>query len=124
MLSYKVTGNPIVKKNTQKVIRRGGRTFVVYSAQYNAWLKDAMDELALQKRPDQPIDYPIILVCKFFMQTLRVVDLSALYEGIQDTLVKMEILKDDNFNIVIGHDGSRVKLDRKNPRTEVSIIKA
>lgn len=124
MLSYTVTGNPIVKKNTQKVIHRGGRSFVVYSAQYRSWLNNAMDELALQKRPDQPIDYPIILVCKFFMQTLRVVDLSALYEGIQDTLVKMEILEDDNFNIVIGHDGSRVLLDRKNPRTEISIIKA
>lgn len=124
MLTYTVTGNPIVKKNTQKVIRRGGRTFVVYSAQYRGWLNNAIDELALQKRPDQPIDYPIILVCKFFMQTLRVVDLSALYEGIQDTLVKMEILKDDNFNIIIGHDGSRVLLDRNNPRTEITIIKA
>lgn len=83
-----------------------------------------MDELALQKRPDEPIDYPVILVCTFFMQTLRIVDLSALYEGIQDTLVKMEILKDDNFNIVIGHDGSRVYLDRDNPRTEITIKKA
>jgi len=83
-----------------------------------------MDELALQKRPDEPIDYPVILVCTFFVQTLRIVDLSALYEGIQDTLVKMDILKDDNAWIVIGHDGSRVHLDRDNPRTEVEIIKA
>lgn len=124
MLSYTVSGNPIVKKNTQKVVRQRGRTFVAYSAQYRSWLHRAMDELALQKRPDEPIDYPVILVCNFFMQTLRIVDLSALYEGIQDTLVKMEILKDDNFNIVIGHDGSRVHLDRDNPRTEISIIKA
>ena len=124
MLSYTVSGNPIVKKNTQKVVRQRGRTFVAYSAQYRSWLHRAMDELALQKRPDEPIDYPVILVCTFFMQTLRIVDLSALYEGIQDTLVKMEILKDDNFNIVIGHDGSRVHLDRDNPRTEITIIKA
>ena len=83
-----------------------------------------MDELALQKKPAEPIDYPVILVlvCKFFMQTRRVVDLSALYEGIQDTLVKAEILKDDNFNIIVGHDGSRVLLDRDNPRIEVAII--
>lgn len=119
---YLVTGSPIVKKNTQKIIHRQGRTFAVYSGQYKGWLNNAMDELALQPRPDQPIDYPVILVCKFFMQTLRIVDLSALYEGIQDTLVKMEILSDDNFNIVAGHDGSRVLLDRQNPRTEVSIL--
>ena len=82
-----------------------------------------MDELALQQRPAEPIDYPVILVCTFFVQTLRVVDLPALYEGIQDTLVKMQILKDDNAWIVIGHDGSRVVLDRDNPRTEISIIR-
>jgi Holliday junction resolvase RusA-like endonuclease len=124
MLSYTVSGNPIVKKNTQKVVWRNGRSIVVYSPQYRGWLNNAMDELALQKRPAEPIDYPVLLVCKFFMQTLRVVDLSALYEGIQDTLVKMEILKDDNFNIIIGHDGSRVLLDRNNPRTEVAIVPA
>lgn len=122
MLSYTITGNPIVKKNTQKVIHRGGRSFVVYSAQYRGWLNNAMDELALQKRPEQPIDYPVLLVCKFFMQTKRLVDLSALYEGIQDTLVKMEILADDNFNIVAGHDGSRVLLDRERPRIEIAIV--
>ena len=122
MLSYTVTGNPIVKKNTQKVVWRRGRSIVVYSAQYRSWWNNAMDELAVQKKPAEPIDYPVILVCKFFMQTRRVVDLSALYEGIQDTLVKAEILKDDNFNIIVGHDGSRVLLDRDNPRIEVAII--
>lgn len=119
--NFIVSGSPIVKKNTQKVVRNGRRSFVVYSGQYKEWMHRAMDELALQKRPDQPIDYPVILMCKFFMQTKRVVDLSALYEGIQDTLVKMDVLKDDNFNYVAGHDGSRVLLDRENPRTEVSI---
>lgn len=120
---YTVSGQPIVKKGTQKVVRSHGRTFVTYSPQYRSWHHRAMDELALQKRPAEPIDYPVILVCTFFVQTLRVVDLSALYEGIQDTLVKMEILKDDNAWIVIGHDGSRVHLDRDNPRIEVSIIR-
>jgi len=120
--NYTVSGNPIVKKNTQKVVRNGNRSFVVYSAQYREWLHRAMDELALQDRPPEPINYPVILVCKFFMQTKRVVDLSALYEGIQDTLVKMDILADDNFNIVAGHDGSRVLLARQAPRTEVTII--
>ena len=123
MLTYTFTGNPIVKKNTQKVVWRNGRPIVVYSAAYRSWWNNAMDELALQKKPAEPIDYPVLLVCKFFMQTLRVVDLSALYEGIQDTLVKADILADDNFKIIVGHDGSRVLLDRQNPRTEVAIIR-
>lgn len=119
---FTVSGNPIVKKNTQRATWRRGYPVIVYTPQYREWAHRAMDELAIQKRPQEPIDYPVILVCKFFMQTKRVVDLSALYEGIQDVLVQMHILKDDNFNFVAGHDGSRVLFDKKNPRTEVSII--
>ena len=122
MLSYIVTGSPIVKKNTQRATWRHGYPLIVYSKQYREWAHRALDEIAIQPRPDEPIDYPVILLCKFFMQTKRIVDLSALYEGIQDILVQSHVLTDDNFNIVAGHDGSRVFLDRKNPRTEVTII--
>lgn len=119
---FTVTGNPIVKKNTQRAVFRRGYPIIVYSPQYREWAHRAMDELMVQKKPQEPIDYPVLLVCKFFMQTKRVVDLSALYEGIQDVLVQMHVLKDDNFNYVAGHDGSRVLIDRKNPRTEVTIV--
>lgn len=74
-----------------------------------------------QGRPAKPIDEPIILLCKFFMQTKRRVDLSNLYEGIQDVLVEMGVLADDDHTIVIGHDGSRVYYDKNNPRIEVII---
>ena len=40
-----------------------------------------------------------------------------------DILVYYGILKDDNFMIVAGHDGSRVKVDRVNPRTEIFITR-
>ncbi len=122
MLGYVINGNPTVKKNTQKVVRSRGRSFVVYSAQYRAWEKQASIEIAIQGTPMQPIDYPVLLVCKFFMQTKRRVDLSALYEGIQDVLVKSGVLADDNSSIVQGHDGSRVLLDRERPRIEVAIV--
>ena len=49
------------------------------------------------------------------------VDLSALYEGIQDELVKLEVLTDDNYTIVASHDGSGVFVDRVNPRMEIVI---
>jgi len=70
------------------------------------------------------IDTPVILLCNFFMQTKRRVDLSALYEGIQDVLVEKGYLADDHSGIVIGHDGSRAYLDRDNPRMEITIIDA
>jgi len=49
------------------------------------------------------------------------VDLSALYEGIQDVLVELNVITDDNYTIVASHDGSGVFIDRVNPRMEVEI---
>jgi hypothetical protein len=31
------------------------------------------------------------------------------------------IIEDDNSQIVAGHDGSRVRYDKNNPRTEIEI---
>ena len=49
------------------------------------------------------------------------VDLSALYEGIQDVLVELNVITDDNYTIVASHDGSGVFIDRDNPRMEIEI---
>jgi len=57
----------------------------------------------------------------FYKSTKRQCDLTGLLQSIDDILVKAEVLTDDNFNIVAGHDGSRVLIDRKNPRTEITI---
>lgn len=55
------------------------------------------------------------------MDTTGKVDLSALYEGIQDVLVELNVLTDDNYTIVASHDGSGVFVDRANPRMEIEI---
>lgn len=119
-----IAGNPIVKKNNQHVTFRHGRPRKYDTPAYKKWLSSANYQLGYSPIPDSPIDEPVILLCKFFMQTKRVVDLSALYEGIQDLLVKRGVLVDDNSRIVIGHDGSRVYYDKDNPRMEISIIRA
>lgn len=67
------------------------------------------------------IDIPVNIKCLFYMPTRRLCDLTNLLEAIDDVLVKYGLLKDDNFNIVAGHDGSRVRLDKENPRTEITI---
>jgi hypothetical protein len=36
-------------------------------------------------------------------------------------MVKAGLLKDDNYKILASHDGSRVMVDKNNPRTEVEI---
>ena len=100
-----------------------GRPVKYNTPRYREWETVAKLVIMATGKPPQPIDTPVILLCNFFMQTRRKVDLSNLYEGIQDVLVATGVLADDNHTIVVGHDGSRVHYDRENPRTEVSIIR-
>ena len=58
------------------------------------------------------------------MDTRRVVDITGLHQALHDILVKGGVLKDDNSNIVASTDGSRVRYDKDNPRTEVEIMEA
>lgn len=75
----------------------------------------------LHPLPEEPIDYPVEVRCLFYMPTRRRVDLTNLLEGIDDVLVNASVLADDNSQIVVSHDGSRVLYDKENPRTEVEI---
>lgn len=61
--------------------------------------------------------------CLFYRDTKRRVDLTNLLEAIDDILVKAGVLVDDNCNVLVSHDGSRVFLGSKEPRTEVYIYK-
>ena len=57
------------------------------------------------------------------MPTRRKVDLTNLQEAADDMLVHFKVLEDDNMTIVAGHDGSRVRYDKENPRIEITITK-
>ena len=48
-------------------------------------------------------------------------DLTNLLEAIDDILVSYGVLSDDNFTVIVSHDGSRVYIDKENPRTEITI---
>ena len=45
-----------------------------------------------------------------------------LLEATLDILVRSEVLEDDHCRIAAMHDGSAVKYDRDNPRTEIEIL--
>jgi len=120
-----IQGIPRVKKNNQSVVlarSRSGKVFPkkVDTPAYKIWHKNAIPQINLQK-PSLEIDFPINLACKFYMDTAGKVDLSGLYEGIQDVLVELNVLIDDNYTIVASHDGSGVFIDRDNPRMEIEI---
>ncbi len=127
LAKFKILGPPRVKKNNQAVVLARSRTGKSYPKKvdtkaYTAWRRGAIPQIKVQ-RPRDVINKPVNLECHFYMDTAGKVDLSALYEGIQDELVKCEVLADDNYSIVAGHDGSRVHIDRANPRMEIFITK-
>lgn len=73
------------------------------------------------KRPHSPISARLNVRCVYYMKTARRVDLANLIEATTDILVKARVLEDDNSKIVAAHDGSRVEIDRENPRVEIEI---
>ena len=119
-MRYVIYGNPITKKNSQRIVLAGGHPRIVPSKQYKAYQERALWQLA-GLRPKQPIDEPVNVMCLYYMQTRRKVDLVNLLEATMDILVDARILADDNAKIVTGHDGSRVLYDRENPRVEIII---
>ena len=112
--------NPMTKKNSQKIITnpKTKRPMIVQSDKFRQYERDAGWFL---RTPAKPIDYPVNVRVIFYRDSARRVDLTNLLEAIDDLLVDNKILKDDNFEIIAGHDGSRVYIDREKPRTEIYI---
>lgn len=116
---------PITKKNHQQIIEvkikgtNKKRKCIIPSKQYKQYEKDC--EQYLNAIPFNAIDCPVNVKCLYYMPTRRRVDLVNLQESTLDILVKYGILADDNSNIVVSMDGSRVLYDKQNPRTEIEI---
>ena len=110
---------PITKKNSQQIVKAGTRLLVIPSKQYKQYEKDCA--AFIPQIPFSAIDTPVNVKCLYYMPTRRRVDLTNLLQSTLDVLVKYGVLADDNSNIVVSMDGSRVLLDRDNPRTEIDI---
>lgn len=119
-LNLTIKGRPITKKNHSQIVQPGdGRPRVVPSKEYKAYSK----LFALQVRRDARMGLvlPCNVKCVYYMPTRHRVDLVNLLEATCDLLVATGVLQDDNSLIVAGHDGSRVRYDKENPRVEIEI---
>lgn len=111
---------PVTKKNGQQILinRKTGRPFIAQNERYKQYEKNAMWFIPKEIY----ISVPCNVKCIFYMPTKRKCDLTNLLEAIDDVLVRAGLLADDNYTIIESHDGSRVFVDKDNPRTEVEII--
>lgn len=112
-------GDPRTKKNSARILRtRSGTTFVAPSKAFEDYQTACLWQI---RAPPAPFSARLNVRCVYYMKTARRVDLANLIEATTDILVKARVLEDDNSKIVAAHDGSRVELDRKNPRVEIEI---
>ena len=110
---------PRTKKNSQQIMKAGNKRWIgpskaaiAFERMCGWWIKQAWR---------LKINEPVNVKVKFFVESKRKVDLTNLLESVDDVLVKYEVLADDNANIIAGHDGSRVYVDRVNPRLAIEI---
>ena len=117
-MKFTILLEPVTKKNSQQIIYVKGRAMIIPSKKYKDYEKKAVQLLLFCT---DHIDYPVNIEAHFYMGTRRKCDLTNLLEALDDVLVKAGIIEDDNYNIIAGHDGSRVHYDKENPRTEFII---
>lgn len=110
---------PITKKNSQKIVTVRGRALIVPSDKYRAY-----ERAARPFCPPSMIDVPVNVRAIYYVPTRRRVDITNLESALLDVLVAAGTLEDDNCSIVVSTDGSRVRYDKNNPRTEVLITTA
>lgn len=114
IMQFTIPLEPRTKKNSGRIARKK----ILPSA---AYIKYAKDAIWFIPRPDKPIDFPVNIKALYYMASARRVDRTNLESALLDILVDAGVLKDDNYRIAAGSDGSRVRIDRANPRTEVEI---
>lgn len=113
---------PRSKKNSQQIIYnpKTKRPMIIQSKLYANFERECSYYLLKYKNN---IDYRVNLKCEFYVPDKRKRDIANYIEAIQDVLVKYEVIKDDNYNIITSLDGTRMYIDKENPRIEIEITK-
>lgn len=124
LIKFTIPLNPVPKKNNPQIAinPKTKRPFILPSKKYKEYENTCLSLIPKEAR--QNVDYPVNIKAVFYRSTVHRVDKVNLEEALHDILVKAGVLADDSAispTVVVSTDGSRVYLDRKNPRTEVEI---
>jgi Holliday junction resolvase RusA-like endonuclease len=97
-----VHGRPPSKKNTKKVIRKYGKTIVLYSERFREWESHALVYLRQAFVGRETIEEPLeIKLVFYFRNRQQEADVSNLVEAPQDALEKAGIIKNDRLIQVV-----------------------
>lgn len=120
-IKFTILGDPRTKKNSMQIVKCGSRHSLVQSAKYKAYERDFIRQALSLGVYGKCLSMPLEITCRYYRETKRRVDLTNLLACTDDCLVKAKIIEDDNYKIVVSHDGSRVYFDKENPRVEIEI---
>lgn len=115
-----IQGAPRTKKNSNIVTTKGKHPRVLPSAAFSKWNRIAQMELARvrAKYTGFPIAVEINVRALFYRDAERG-DAVGYYQALADALQEGGILIDDKY--AVSWDGSRLLVDKENPRVEVQI---
>lgn len=116
-MKFTIPLTPVTKKNHGQIIMCHGKPIMLPSKPYQQYENDCKIFLP----HGEPIEKPVNIKAIYYMPTRRKIDLINLHSALHDVLVKHQVIADDNSNIIVSTDGSRVEYDKENPRTEVEI---
>ena len=120
IINFTIQGQPITKKNSMRIMKRGNRRWIAPSEQFCNY-QDQCGWLIPSNVKNLALDKKYNVKCIYYMKTKGKVDLLNLLGATMDILVKYNVLKDDDSTIVESRDGSRVYYDKNNPRVEIEI---
>lgn len=119
---FTINGTPRTKKNSPRIVRgKGGRSFVVPSSAAKTWEENAIVQLRAQfyhARQKEPIATPVNLRALVYRDR-AVGDLGNFLAAVCDALERAGVVTNDR--LILGFDGSRLRIDRERPRVEIEI---
>lgn len=120
--TFVVPGNVRVKKNSLRRIKRGDRVLTVSSAAHARWENDAVLRLQAQRHRQPKMGGWGLLNLRALIYLDRepgLTNLDNLIASVMDALQAAEVVPDDR--VIRGLDGCRIRLDRANPRVEITL---
>jgi Holliday junction resolvase RusA-like endonuclease len=118
-----IPGRVAIKKNSlqRRYSFAKQRTVTMASDRYLDWAEMASLHIRQAMRGARTIVVPVnIKMLFYFLNHSSEADLSNLYQGPEDILQEMGVIKNDK--LIYGHDGSR-KIFGSNPRVEIEITR-
>lgn len=118
-ITFVITGAPRTKKTSNRIVRCGRFSKILPSEAFLEWQKSAATSLLDAKMVHSfPISEPLNCRALFFRER-SVGDACGFYQGLADLLQHHGIVKNDSQ--LRSWDGSRLLVDRQNPRVIVTL---